>query len=171
MWLYCISSQQASKQSTSLSINVSLKKQQKHICILTNTAAFRFCLLYIFFSSGLYPFSVCHYYCYCQLEQVAISLQNKRETFLCPTLMTRFLLNAGVRFCGSTILAASFTSVMTRFSSVRNLLHQEASKQNAWKLIKWFQRKKLLRRKMKCSKCYHGMELKRRRNCVDQYAW
>lgn len=40
----------------------------------------------------------------------------------------------------------------------------------ALKLIKWLQKKKLLKRKIKCTTCYHQMKLKRT-NSQDQYSW
>lgn len=39
------------------------------------------------------------------------------------------------------------------------------------KLIEWLQKKKILRGKVKCSRCHHKMKLKKKIASVDRFEW
>ncbi|XP_057183220.1 uncharacterized protein LOC130549896 isoform X1 [Triplophysa rosa] len=54
---------------------------------------------------------------------------------------------------------------------LRKLLENGRSRKQHLKLIKWLQKRQLLKRKMKCSKCRHKMSLKPRTMARDHYAW
>ncbi|XP_032381931.1 uncharacterized protein LOC116695630 [Etheostoma spectabile] len=67
-------------------------------------------------------------------------------------------------------LKANLLQKMTRFTKLKKLINDDP-KRNTLKLIKWLQKKKLLKTKVKCRICHHGMKLKKRANSGDQYAW
>ncbi|XP_041837970.1 uncharacterized protein LOC121637767 [Melanotaenia boesemani] len=60
---------------------------------------------------------------------------------------------------------------MTRFTEFRRFINGEMTKRKSLALIKWLQKKNLLKRKMKCKSCHRFMKLKTRSNTGDQYAW
>ncbi|XP_019221012.1 uncharacterized protein LOC109204463 [Oreochromis niloticus] len=60
---------------------------------------------------------------------------------------------------------------MGNLTRLKKLINEEISKRGPLKLIKYLQRKKLLKRKIKCKVCQQKMELKKRVNNRDQYAW
>ncbi|XP_028249940.1 uncharacterized protein LOC114426621 [Parambassis ranga] len=57
------------------------------------------------------------------------------------------------------------------FTQLTKLINKSSSTKNSLKLIKWLQKRRLLKRKMKCRLCRQDMKLKKRTNCGDQYAW
>lgn len=64
-----------------------------------------------------------------------------------------------------------FLQTMSRFRELKKLISEGTSQKNALKLIKWLQKKKLIKRKIKCRICHREMKLRKRVNSRDQYAW
>lgn len=60
---------------------------------------------------------------------------------------------------------------MSRFTRLKKLINEASSKKKTLKLIKWLQRRKLLKTKIKCRKCHQNMKMKKRANSGDQHAW
>ncbi|XP_034541282.1 uncharacterized protein LOC117814201 [Notolabrus celidotus] len=56
---------------------------------------------------------------------------------------------------------------MNKFSKLRKFIYKEKQ----LKLIKWLQKRKLLKQRIKCRICKRHMELRKRTNSRDQYAW
>lgn len=56
-------------------------------------------------------------------------------------------------------------------SDLRQLIEGRRGKKNLKKLIKWLQRRKLIRQKMKCNFCHHKMEIEQNSRGVDKCEW
>ena len=63
------------------------------------------------------------------------------------------------------------TETMNRLRELKQLIREGTSKRKALKLIKWLQKRKLLKSKMKCRTCHRYMQLEERGNTKDHYAW
>lgn len=52
-----------------------------------------------------------------------------------------------------------------------SMIEGRQTKRKKLKLIKWLQKKKLLKPKMKCNFCQHTMKLTHKPNKADNYVW
>lgn len=62
------------------------------------------------------------------------------------------------------------THCVKKMPSLARKLNELVEAQKHLKLIKWLQKKKILKRKIKCNYCGHKLKLKQS-DCIDNFEW